>query len=100
MSQLECTLESVSGSWALPTVECVLETISEVGIHTLKVITPLRQPKTEKINNLIDYIKHCDGIEYVQVLQPKKIHTEALKIKALYPDLIIEVIEDEIKISI
>lgn len=100
MSQLECTLESVSGSWALPTVECVLETIVDVGIHKVQVITPTKSRKSNQLNNLIDYIKYCDGIEYVQVIQPKKVHTEALKIKALYPDLIIEVIEDEIKISI
>lgn len=82
MSNLTCTIETVSG-----------------GIQKIKVIKPsLKVSKC--IDNLIDYLAYCNGVEYILVSPPMNIHKEALKIKALYPNIEVEVINNRIKMCL
>jgi hypothetical protein len=87
MIQTSCTLESVSGS-DLNYIENVKTFISNTLVHK------------NKIRNLIDYLLYCDGEEIVHVYPPKDIHKEALKIKALYPKVNVEIINTIIRISV
>ena len=84
MSQLYETLESISGA----------------NLKTFKVNKPKLRKTSKKLKNLIDYLIYCEGIEIIQVNPPKDIHKEALKIKAIYPLLEVEVINNRLKISI
>lgn len=82
-----CTLESISGSDLLY-IETLKTAISTTVVHK------------NKIRNLIDYLLYCDGEEVIHVYPPKDIHKEALKIKALYPRLTVEIINTRLKISV
>lgn len=77
-----------------------LESISGCGIQTIQVYKPNLKPINNKLKTLIDYIIYCEGVEYLYVHPPHEIHKEALKIKALYPILEVEVIHNKIKICL
>lgn len=83
-------------------MKCTLDSISGCGVQTIQVYKPKLKTinKNNKLENLIDYLIYCDGIEYLYVRPPKDIHKEALKIKALYPILDVEVIHNKIKICL
>ena len=79
MSNITCTIDCVSG-----------------GIQKIKVIKPALN-NNHQINNLVDYLQYCRGIEYILVDPPHDVHKEALKIKALYPEIKVEVFDTKIK---
>jgi len=87
MIQASCTLESVSGS-DLRYIETIKPVALTISIHR------------NKIRNLIDYLLYCDGEEVIHVYPPNDIHKEALKIKALYPKLNVEIVNTRLKISV
>lgn len=78
MSNIACT-----------TIDCV-----SGGIQKIKVIKPTLN---NQINTLVDYLSYCRGIEYITVEPPHDVHKEALKIKALYPEIKVEVFDRKIK---
>jgi hypothetical protein len=80
-------------------IACTVETVSGHGIQSIKIIKPKLTNEINKVKNLIDYLIHCDGLEYITVTPPHDIHKEALKIKALYPCVEVEVISNRIKMS-
>ena len=82
-----CTVESVSGK-DLQYIETVKVAISTVVTHK------------NKLRNLIDYLLYCDGEEIIHVYPPNDIHKEALKIKALYPKINVEITNTRLKISV
>ena len=81
-------------------ITCKVETISGYDIKSIKIIKPKLKNEVKKIKSLVDYLIRCDGIEYIIVTPPYNIHKEALKIKALYPCIEVEVISNRIKMSI
>lgn len=95
-----CLIDAISGN----ALQLSMDTIQCDGIHPIQVIKPeitrYYKKANKKIQNLIEYIIYCEGVEYINVLPPKNPHTEALKIKALYPILEVEVFKNRIKISI
>ena len=84
MIQMQCTIDSVSGC----------------GVQSIQVFKPRLKSTESKLRSLMDYIIYCEGVEYLYVQPPKDIHKEALKIKALYPILEVEVIHNKIKICL